>query len=284
MNLEYSIIYKAENKYETWVNGAHWQFLIIPEENKTQEFVGVDFMNSLHAPIEYSINGYGFKTLRIRTKEKFKTVIFEASFKLIKREVNPFDFEIEADIEEGYEKTKSIDFKVDFEQFLRNTSLTTIPSTNGDLYQFDVSKSIFENLQELNLWVFDKIRFKVGTTDITTPLLKIIEKKEGVCQDFTHLFCALSRQNGIPCRYTSGYLHQGNGYFGDSQMHAWAEAYVPAIGWVGFDPTNGLLANANHIKVAHGKDYNDCSPLRGVVHTTGKNKTIHSIQVSGHQQ
>ncbi|SDL86424.1 transglutaminase-like domain-containing protein [Kriegella aquimaris] len=283
MNLEYSIVYKAENKYETWVNGAHWQFLIIPEENKTQEFVGVDFTNSLDAPIEYSINGFGFRTIRIHTKEKFKTVAFEASFKLIKREVNPFDFEITANIEEGYEKTKTIDFRVDFEQFLRSTPLTSIPSTSEGLFQFDLKQSIFENLQGLNLWIFEQIHFKVGTTDISTPLIKIITHKEGVCQDFTHLFCALARQNGIPCRYVSGYLHQGNGFFGDSQMHAWAEAYIPMVGWVGFDPTNGILANSNHIKVAHGNDYNDCSPLKGVLHTTGENKTIHSIQVSSQQ-
>jgi transglutaminase-like putative cysteine protease len=67
-------------------------------------------------------------------------------------------------------------------------------------------------------------------------------------------------------------------------MHAWAEAYVPQIGWLGFDPTNNLIANANHIKVAHGRDYSDCSPLKGVLFTTGKNKTSHSVHVSSQQQ
>ena len=67
-------------------------------------------------------------------------------------------------------------------------------------------------------------------------------------------------------------------------MHAWSETYIPNIGWVGFDPTNNLLANDNHIKVAHGKDYNDCSPLKGVIYSQGKNKTSHSVIVSSQQQ
>ena len=137
---------------------------------------------------------------------------------------------------------------------------------------------------DLNHWIFDHLHFKQGATDVHTTLNWIIENRQGVCQDFTHLFCALARHNQIPARYVSGYLHQGHGYFGDSQMHAWAEAYIPRMGWVGFDPTNDLLASTDHIKVAHGKDYADCPPLKGVVYTYDHNKTVHSVQVSGREQ
>lgn len=284
MPLEYSITYKAENTYEHWVNDAHWQFLITPEENASQEFIGVEFNNSLNAINEYSINGYGFKTIRVHPKQKFNTISFEASFQLIKKEVNPFDFQPEEDISKSYHQIQKLDFKVDYESFLKQTRFTTIPKKNEALFQFDKTKSIFDNLQTLNEWTFTHIYFKTDVTDVETTLDEIIDKRHGVCQDFTHLFCALSRQNGIPTRYVSGYLHQGNGYFGDSQMHAWAEAYVPEVGWVGFDPTNNLIANTSHIKIAHGKDYNDCSPLIGVVYTTGKNETKHTVKVASEQQ
>lgn len=284
MSLEYSIVYKTENHYENWVNGALWQFLIIPEENETQSFVIIDFKNSLNVKHEFSINGFGFQTIRVHPRQKFKEISFEASFKLIKREVNPFDFTPSLDNAIDYKKIGQLDFKVDFGPYLQKTNFTALPENKQGIFKFELNQSIFENLQQLNHFAFKHLNFKAGVTDVNTELGDVLVKQQGVCQDFTHLFCALTRQNGIPARYVSGFLHQGNGYFGDSQMHAWAEAFIPTIGWVGFDPTNDLMVNANHIKVAHGKDYNDCSPLRGVVYSTGKNITTHSVQVSSQQQ
>ncbi len=284
MSLEYSITYTAENTYENWVNDAHWQFLIIPQKNENQEFIDVQFNNSLNTINQFSVNGYGFQTIRVHPKKKFKQISFEAHFKLTKKEVNPFDFIQAEDISQAYVHIEELNFKVDFEAFLRNTRFTTLPEKNRDAFLFDKNVSLFENLQALNEWTYTHIYFKTDVTDVNTILDEVIEKRHGVCQDFTHLFCALARQNGVPTRYVSGYLHQGNGFFGDSQMHAWAEAYVPKIGWIGFDPTNNLLANTNHIKIAHGKDYTDCSPLKGVVYTTGRNETSHTVQVSSQQQ
>ncbi|MGB6150596.1 MAG: transglutaminase family protein, partial [Pricia sp.] len=284
MPLEYAITYTAENSYENWVNDAHWQFLIIPQQNSDQDFVGIQFSNSLNAVNEFSINGYGFSTIRVHPKKKFKEISFEAQFKLIKKEVNPFDFVSEDSISEAFQKIDALSFKVDHEAFLRSTHFTVLPEKNRDAFVFDKSRPLFENLQALNEWTYTHIYFKTDVTDVRTVLHEVIEKRHGVCQDFTHLFCALARRNGIPTRYVSGYLHQGNGFFGDSAMHAWAEAYVPNVGWIGFDPTNNLLANTNHIKVAHGKDYTDCSPLKGIVYTTGKNETSHSVKVSASQQ
>jgi len=284
MPLEYSITYKAENTYENWVHDAHWQFLIVPEENSSQELIDSDFHNSIKTINEYSINGYGFKTIRVHPKQKFKEISFEATFRLLKKERNPFDFHPEENILHSYKRILELDFKVEYDAFLKRTHFTSLPIKYQNTFNFDTTKSIFENLQALTEWTYIHIYFKMDVTDVDTTLDEIIEKRHGVCQDFTHLFCALARQNHIPARYVSGYLHQGNGYFGDSQMHAWAEAYIPQTGWVGFDPTNNLLANENHIKVSHGKDYTDCSPLKGVVHTAGSNITKHSVTVASQQQ
>ena len=284
MALEYNITYATTNTYDNLVRDAHWQFLIIPETNESQEFVEIQFDNSLKAINEYSTNGYGFKTIRVHPKKEFKEIRFEANIRLLKTEINPFDFPLSTNHNEDYLKLQELDFKVDFEAYLRVTHFTSLPQEFMNSFRFDENKSIFENLQDLNHWTNDYISFKADVTDVTTTLDHILDNKQGVCQDFTHLFCALARVNQIPARYVSGYLHQGNGYFGDSQMHAWAEAYIPNIGWVGFDPTNNLLVNNNHIKVCHGKDYNDCSPLRGVIYGSGKNTTSHSVQVTSQQQ
>ena len=284
MQLEYIIRYKTENHYENDADDAHWQFLIIPEQNNSQEFIEVDFSNSLDALNQYSINGYGFKTIRVHPKMKFKSISFEGTFRLLKKEMNPFDFKQSQDITKDYAQIQSLIFKIDFEPFLKKTPLTELPKQSLELFVFDKNLSLFENLQKLNEWTFQHLYFKSDVTTVKTTLAEIIDKRHGVCQDFTHLFCALARQNGIPTRYVSGYLNQGNGYFGDSQMHAWSEAYIPNVGWVGFDSTNNLLASINHIKVCHGKDYTDCSPLKGIVYVSGGNKTKQSVQVASQQQ
>lgn len=283
MSLEYSVTYHAINQYENPVKNASWQFLILPENNDTQELVSVEMENSLGIKSNFSQNGYGFQTLRINTARNFQKIDFTATFKIKKLPSNPFEKIPVFDVQDNYELINSLDFKVDFEPFLRKTKFTTLPEGSGDLYVFDPALSIFENLQKLNRWVYNFIHFTTGVTHVHTVLQEIIDDPNGVCQDFTHLFCALARANHIPSRYVSGYLHQGHGYFGDSQMHAWAEAYVPQVGWMGFDPTNLLLVNEDHIKVAHGKDYHDCSPLKGIVYSHGSNDTKHTVEVQAQQ-
>ena len=93
-----------------------------------------------------------------------------------------------------------------------------------------------------------------------------VEHAPGGVQDFTHIMIALVRQLRVPCRYVSGYLyHRSNGpdRSAEDAMHAWVEAYLPGLGWVGFDPTNNVLTGDRHIRVAVGRDYADVPPTRG---------------------
>jgi hypothetical protein len=282
MKLDYTIKYVANNKYENESNGALWQFLITPEDNDSQEMISSDFTNSLNIPVENSINGYDFQTYRINTRERFREIEFVAEFKLLKSVVNIFENVNQEFSEQEYEKLRSIEFRANHDVFLRDTELTNLPKEVS--FQFDKTISLFQNLLNLNVWIKENFTFKTDVTGIDTDLNDILKNKQGVCQDFTHLFIAISKQFGIPSRYVSGYLHQGNGYFGDSQMHAWVECCLPDSGWIGFDPTNNLIAAENHIKVAHGKDYTDCPPLKGMVYSTGKNETEYTVKVTAQQQ
>ncbi|MEH6680038.1 MAG: transglutaminase family protein [Sediminicola sp.] len=283
MSLEYSITYSAENQYENWVDEAFLQFLIIPEDNSDQELLGITFTNTLRLPHEFSLNGLGFRTIKVHPKTRFKDIGFKAVFKVRKHSMNPFENSSMELGQKDHDLVASLAFKVDHEPYLKITPFTQLPVDKQDLYLFNKDLPLFQNLQDLNSWVFEHLVFKTNVTAVDTPLEEVVRLRQGVCQDFTHLFCALSRRNHIPTRYVSGYLHQGNGYFGDSQMHAWTECFVPGMGWIGFDPTNNLLASENHIKVAHGKDYTDCPPLKGVVYSIGKNKTSHTVEVSSQQ-
>ncbi len=278
----YTITYQAENTYDFPVIEASWQFLIIPEENPSQSRPAIWFTNSEATPWELSRNGFGFPVIRIRNRHSLQSIRFEARFSLTKQAVNPFDFDPDLLLPYEPERLQELPFRIRFDTFLKPTPLTRLPQ-GVPVFCFDPGAGVLENLQALNTWVYEDIRYTPGLTHVDTRLDEILDLRQGVCQDFAHLFLGIARAHGIPARYVSGYLHQGLGFFGDAQMHAWVEAYVPEVGWIGFDPTNNILAASDHIKVAHGRDYSDCAPLKGVVYGPGGNASRHQVQVSTQQ-
>jgi transglutaminase-like putative cysteine protease len=124
--------------------------------------------------------------------------------------------------------------------------------------------------------VFEQCSYIKGVTTVETTLDEIWNLKQGVCQDFAHLLLALLRMVNIPARYVSGYICPNNtGLRGDGATHAWVEAYLPFYGWLGFDPTNNCIANEKHVRLAVGRDFSDCSPVKG----TYRGGANHSLEV-----
>jgi transglutaminase-like putative cysteine protease len=114
---------------------------------------------------------------------------------------------------------------------------------------------------------YTRFEYSPHSTRVDSPIDEALQARRGVCQDFAHIFLALVRPLGLPARYVSGYLYRETGSSdrsSDGATHAWVEVFLPALGWVGFDPTNNLLAAERHIRVAVGRDYADVPPTRGV--------------------
>lgn len=112
--------------------------------------------------------------------------------------------------------------------------------------------------------------FDGTATDISTPVSHVLQERRGVCQDFAHLALTCLRGLGLPARYVSGYLltHPPPGrekLEGADASHAWISVWAPKIGWIDFDPTNGLMPTEEHVTLAYGRDYNDVSPVSGVL-------------------
>jgi len=115
--------------------------------------------------------------------------------------------------------------------------------------------------------MYARFEYSPKSTRVDSPIDEALEARRGVCQDFAHIFLSLVRPLGIPARYASGYLfHQAGGHDRsiDGASHAWVEVLLPDLGWVGLDPTNNLIAEDRHIRVAIGRDYADVPPTRGV--------------------
>ena len=133
----------------------------------------------------------------------------------------------------------------------------------------------------INTAIHRRFTYRQQVTGVDSTIDHALETGEGVCQDFAHVMLACVRLRGIPCRYVSGYLfHGSDDTSADGATHAWVEALLPGLGWVGFDPTNDVVAGTRHIRVAIGRDYADVPPTKGVFRGRSANELAVAVQVS----
>ena len=138
-------------------------------------------------------------------------------------------------------------------------------------------------LHQLNDQIYHYFDYVPKSTKVDSPIDVALENKMGVCQDFAHVMIALVRSRlQIPCRYVSGYLYHSDDQDRSvsSATHAWVEALLPQLGWVGFDPTNWLVAGDRHIRTAIGRDYSDVPPTHGIFRGSANSELTVAVRVS----
>jgi transglutaminase-like putative cysteine protease len=134
-----------------------------------------------------------------------------------------------------------------------------------------------QNALALSAYIYEHFQYRKGITSVETGMDEIWQLKAGVCQDFAHLLLVMLRMMQIPARYVSGYIcPQNTELRGEGATHAWVEAYIPYYGWLGLDPTNNCLAGERHIRLATGRNFSDCTPVKG----TYKGSAAHTLEVS----
>ncbi|WP_025130486.1 transglutaminase family protein [Pseudomonas sp. PH1b] len=135
---------------------------------------------------------------------------------------------------------------------------------------FPPGRPVLQGCQALMEQIHREFTFDAEATQVATPLVEVLERRRGVCQDFAHLMLACLRSRGLAARYVSGYLltQPPPGQprlIGADASHAWVSVFCPVLGWVDFDPTNNVQPALEHITLAWGRDFSDVSPLRGVI-------------------
>jgi transglutaminase-like putative cysteine protease len=165
----------------------------------------------------------------------------------------------------------------------RCASRITLPTLEIADYaapSFAPGRPVLDAAMDLAMRMYNDFIFDPHATDVSTPLTQVFRTKRGVCQDFAHAALACLRALRIPARYVSGYLHTrpppGRPKLqGADATHAWISVWSPEYGWVDFDPTNGIIVRDEHVTVAYGRDYDDVSPISGVLRGGGE----HSVSV-----
>ena len=139
-------------------------------------------------------------------------------------------------------------------------------------------------LHRLMAAIHEQVAFMVGSTTADHTAADAFAQRQGVCQDHSQIFIACARRMGIPARYISGHLHRTDGLIDQDAAHAWAEAFVPDLGWVGFDAANGIAPTEHYVRVASGLDALGASPFRGTSYGGGPETMTVALRVRQMQQ
>ncbi len=158
--------------------------------------------------------------------------------------------------------------------FLRESPRTKAGKLTRELTRGLSGDSDLARMHALMSAIHQSVEYKPGTSDTETTAEQALEAKSGVCQDHAHIFIAGARALQIPARYVSGYLMM-EGKNEQAATHAWAEAHIPGLGWVGFDPANDVCPDARYVRIATGLCYRDAAPVSGMrVGTPGETLTV----------
>ena len=164
--------------------------------------------------------------------------------------------------------------------FLSQTRLTKpgpgILAMVKELRQFE-GKTL-DMLHQLSRSTLERVEYKIGATDPKTTAEESFAAGSGVCQDHAHIFIGAARAMDVPARYVSGYLMMNDRVDQDA-THAWAEAYVEGLGWVGFDISNGISPDERYVRVATGRDYRDASPVTGISFGNSRQELLVDVAV-----
>ena len=177
---------------------------------------------------------------------------------------------------------QGLDYDLPQQVFLRSTPLTASSSALRQLAAAleDQGGTTLDKLHRLTATIHSRMTFDTASTGAGTVGADAFDAQHGVCQDFTHIFLAVARGLEIPARYVSGHLFRRDDSEVQEAAHAWAEAWIDGLGWVGFDPANGISTDDAYVRVACGLDYRDAAPMAGARSGGGQEELSVEVRVS----
>lgn len=262
--------------YDSPVRDSANQVILFPINDEFQEVLKHELTITGSPPIETYKDYYGNEVGIFTHAAAHQSLVIDSRLEIVTRP-RP-GFSDTATNDDQWDWLEQARWKLPFVDFLQQEAFGQLPEALET-----VCPGKFRSLtplaaaRELTTYVYTHFKYIKGITSVETTLDEVWELKAGVCQDFAHILLVFLRQIGIPARYVSGYICPNqNGMRGEGATHAWIEAYIPFTGWVGFDPTNNCEAKDLHVRLAVGRNFSDCSPVRG----TYKGAAGHQLEVA----
>ncbi|GAB3426508.1 transglutaminase family protein [Niabella aquatica] len=252
------------------------QIMLYPIEDATQNVMSHKIAITKHPTVAIFTDYFGNKVGVFSIVEPHTELLITSEATVITNEVRPPENENPASVQ--WETLQTVCGLFPYIDFLQQEHLENSEGVAAFITSlYDINKTPFENASSFSEYIFKNFEYTKGITNIETSVDEIWKLKAGVCQDFAHFLLLILRRINIPARYVSGYICPKNHeYRGEGATHAWVEAYLPDYGWLGLDPTNNCIAGDRHIRLAVGRSFSDCTPVKG----TYKGSSDHILEVS----
>jgi transglutaminase-like putative cysteine protease len=273
---EFKIQHITKYSYDNLVRDSANKIILFPIVDIYQDVLKHDLSITGHPQVDTYIDYYGNEVGSFTYTEPHNLLVINSQLS-VNTHPRPLPTD-EVDSLTQWDELYSIKYIVPYIDFLKQEYFEGLselfPIVEGERKTNDTP---YQAALKFTEYVYRNFEYIKGVTTVETTLDEIWGIKAGVCQDFAHILMVMLRLVGIPARYVSGYICPNrDGMRGTGATHAWAEAYLPGYGWLGLDPTNNCVANEMHVRLAVGRNFSDCSPVKGVYKGSAK----HILEVS----
>jgi Transglutaminase-like enzymes, putative cysteine proteases len=272
---QFTIHHVTKYSYEVPVRDSANQIILFPIKDEYQSVLKQQLTITGDPVVDIYKDYYGNEVGSFTYAETHQQLVIESRVEVVtKSRQLPQD---NMPKKEQWEQLQVLRYQAPFIDFLKQEPFAAVDEIKQLTHLEQVLEvSPFAAAQKLNEYVYEQFRYIKGVTNVETTCDEIWKLKAGVCQDFAHILLVMLRFIGIPARYVSGYICPNhNGMRGEGATHAWVEAYIPHYGWLGLDPTNNCIVNDLHVRLAVGRNFSDCSPVKG----TYKGTSNHTLEV-----
>lgn len=254
-----SIHHRSSYRYREPVRENTNELRLLPRQLPRQRITREELRLRPEVPVFHSVDYWGNRVAHFNVLGPHQELLIES---WVEVETLPGPR-----LDEGTVPFPEVSVAYDLREFLLSTRLTSPPQEMGAVGEAVAalrrgSPDLICFLDGLAAHLKQTLHYEQGVTTVESTVADVLRQGGGVCQDFSHLFISLCRSVGIPCRYAGGYHYLG-ATADRHESHAWAEVYLPGIGWMGWDPVNGCRVGEAHVQVTAGRDYADVSPVRG---------------------
>ncbi len=280
------VLHRTVYRYAEPVQQSVHVLRLIPMHDRLQSVLDHSLSVSVEGQARDYDDVFGNRVRRVRVDTPFTELVIEAKSRVELLETDPFAFR--------QLRAKS-SFPLVWMPWQHNQLAPFLlppelpESELNDLTEYAMSfvlrndYDLFDTLLDVNATIFKEFRYVQGSTTLGTTAFQVYSTRSGVCQDFSNLFICMMRLLGVPARYMCGYVYTGPKNLRHPQSeasHAWVQVYLPEVGWRGFDPTNGILTQTDHVRVACGRAYADATPTSGTIFVGGGDEHLEvSVQV-----
>ncbi len=266
--------------YENTVRDSASQIMLYPLEDAYQEIIKHKITITDNPTVEVHQDYFNNNVGTFTNAHPHSELIIDSDLIILTRLKPVPDDSVPAALQ--WQELDTLKSTLDFIEFLKQERFEALPEVRELISAERANNNTpLQSANHFSTYIFNNFAYQKGITTVETTLDEIWKLRSGVCQDFAHILLAMLRLMNIPARYVSGYICPNKtGMRGEGATHAWVEAYIPFFGWLGLDPTNNCVANDTHVRLAVGKNFTDCSPVKGTYRGTSGHTLEVAVSVS----